>query len=116
MEAEPAAGLELPLDRLFGELQSEHERVRAIGEQAQELVAALKSAQPEPAAPPAILTPIPTGSPRELARRQLQAGESVDRVAAATGLPAGEVHVLDSLVRARNAQADTLKDAAGQPK
>lgn len=100
-----ARGLEGPFKRLAADWEAEHKRLAQQTEQAADLVARLTrlqfqanlTGQEHDSAAEAVDQP--ASNARQEARRRLLAGESVDAVAEATGLPDGEVRVLASVLR-----------------
>lgn len=97
-----AEQIEPPLRKLFGQLEAEREQLRALLTQAQTLTHRLQTApapMPKPAAAPE--SDSPELSSREEARRLLELGHGAAEVAAATGLPEGEVRILANLASVR---------------
>ncbi|MBI5832266.1 MAG: hypothetical protein HZB16_08165 [Armatimonadetes bacterium] len=98
-------GLEGPFKRLAAEWAAEHARLAQQTANVSDLVARLTRLQfqssltgPE-AEPAADGTEQASSAARQDARRRLMAGEGVEDVAEATGLPDGEVRVLASVLK-----------------
>jgi hypothetical protein len=109
--------LQEPLNALLGGLEAEHQRVRALTDQAGTLVASLQASQQAAARrirpPAAVAAPPSPETARDQARRLLAAGGGLDEVARATDLPASEVRVLANLAKARDGALATLKNGTG---
>jgi len=100
-----ARSLEVPFKRLAAEWDSEHKRLAQQTQNAADLVARLTRLQFQAnvsagdAEPAAEAGDQPSSAARQEARRRLLAGEAVENVAEATGLPDGEVRVLASVLK-----------------
>lgn len=99
------AELAAPLTRLAEQLTAERRELTELTDRANRLVTNLAGAGTGRAADGA----------RAEARDRLQAGEAVDDVVEATGLPSGEVQILANLLQARNEEAETLKSPPSGP-
>jgi hypothetical protein len=105
--ADLAARVEPHLRQLFETLDERQRQAAALVQEADQLVARLRAAAaaggPAPLPPD---DPEPALESRAVARKLLAEGRSLDEVAAQTGLPVGELRILQNLLAARQRDSD----------